>query len=362
VAVATALGLGAGPAVAEEDAAFIPAGQDAAWFSAARFKLTDALTVGTGDAADDRASAPGAKSGPFGVRLVARLSPAASLGFAFEDGLDRLVADLRDKRRRPTFLVAGDPLVDIGFQRREQTALALRGDLAGWGVTASAEGGEVAAAAFGGEAVALGRRRPARPASATRYGLAVDREFGTVLAAFGGSWLTENQTILGARVREGYNTAGADSLFLDAELSWRPAFDWRVGAAWRHGSTEVASISGVTGGLRLTASAWAVDVSRFGVFGPDGALSLRVSQPLRVANGAGKDLPVEYGYDFRGSGMVATGTTLAPSGREIAAELNWQGPVLRGWATAGLYYRRDPGHLAALPDDHGAALSWSARF
>jgi hypothetical protein len=71
---------------------------------------------------------------------------------------------------------------------------------------------------------------------------------------------------------------------------------------------------------------------------------------------------VEYGFELRGAGPVATGANLAPTGREVAVEVNWQGPALGGWATTGLYLRRNPGHFASLPTDHGAAFSWAARF
>ena len=27
-----------------------------------------------------------------------------------------------------------------------------------------------------------------------------------------------------------------------------------------------------------------------------------------------------------------------------------------------LFYRKDPGHYSAVPDDRGAAVSWSKRF
>lgn len=50
------------------------------------------------------------------------------------DGFDHLVVGLREKGW-PTFLMAGDPLVDIGFQRRGQTGIALRSKAAGWGIS-----------------------------------------------------------------------------------------------------------------------------------------------------------------------------------------------------------------------------------
>lgn len=42
--VAGAFCAGADPAAADDYAAFLPAGQNAAWFNAARFKLADALS------------------------------------------------------------------------------------------------------------------------------------------------------------------------------------------------------------------------------------------------------------------------------------------------------------------------------
>lgn len=355
--------LGAAPVLAEDDAAFIPTGQGVAWFGAATFRLTDALIMPEHHAVADGsvsspAVAPEQSRTPRGL-VVARITPGSSLGFALGDGFDHLVVDLREKGR-PTFLMAGDPLVDIGFQRRGQTGIALRSKAAGWGITASAEDGQVAGTGADPFRGRVDRRR--RPASAARYGVSLDRQLGSMLAVLGGSWLTENQTILGARVRDGYRSVGADSLFLDAGLSWRPRHAWRVGTAWRHGMTRVDSIGGGPGGLQLITNAWALDVTRFGVLERAGALSLRVSQPLRVANGAGRTLPVEYGYELRGASPVATGANLAPTGREVAVEVNWQGPALGGWATTGLYLRRNPGHFASLPNDHGAAFSWAARF
>ena len=54
--------------------------------------------------------------------------------------------------------------------------------------------------------------------------------------------------------------------------------------------------------------------------------------------------------------------TLAPRGRELLGEVTWSGPILSGEGTASLFYRRDPGHHEAMPDDKGVALRWSGRF
>jgi hypothetical protein len=43
-------------------------------------------------------------------------------------------------------------------------------------------------------------------------------------------------------------------------------------------------------------------------------------------------------------------------------ELAWRGPLLSGEGAASLFYRRDPGHYEAMPDDKGVALRWSRKF
>ena len=382
-AMATAwLAASGGAALAEDASPASPA--DAFRAAAASFTLTDALSAPTRQAvtADGRLAMsysfelPAAAQRPLGplpdlpgddaqgrrlrsARLVAHVASGASFGFALSEGLDRLVADLRESGK-PSFLVAGDPLDDIGFVRRDQTALALRQDFGGWGITASAEDAEASGSAAADSRGQIDRRR--RPASAARYGVAVDRDFGALLVAAGASWLTEDQTILGTRVRDGFHAGGADSVFFDGALAWRPSAGWRLGAAWRHGITRSSIIGMAAPGLSFTTNAWAFDATRWGIFGESDSVSLRISQPLRVAGSAGAGLPLEYSYEMRGEAHVATSVTLAPTGREIAGELNWRGPILGGWATTGLFYRKDPGHFAALPDDHGAAVSWSARF
>ena len=54
--------------------------------------------------------------------------------------------------------------------------------------------------------------------------------------------------------------------------------------------------------------------------------------------------------------------SLAPQGRELTGEIAWRGSLFAGDAAASLFYRKDPGHYAALPDDKGVALQWSRRF
>jgi hypothetical protein len=43
-------------------------------------------------------------------------------------------------------------------------------------------------------------------------------------------------------------------------------------------------------------------------------------------------------------------------------EIAWRGPLAKGWASASLYYRTDPGHYAQAPADAGVAVTWSRGF
>ena len=99
------------------------------------------------------------------------------------------------------------------------------------------------------------------------------------------------------------------------------------------------------------------------MFSGEDALAFRISQPLRVESGSlNLTLPVSYSYATLRADYGVRSLALAPQGRELMAELAWRGPLLSGDAAMSLFYRRDPGHYEALPDDQGLAMRWSRRF
>ena len=99
------------------------------------------------------------------------------------------------------------------------------------------------------------------------------------------------------------------------------------------------------------------------MFSASDRLAFRLSQPLRVESGGiNLLLPVSWDYATLSGSYASQRLNLAPSGREIDAELAWQGELWRGHAAASLFWRRDPGHVANAPDDRGVALRWSAGF
>lgn len=291
------------------------------------------------------------------ARVVAQLSPKTSLGFAFSQGAEGLVAQLGGSRQA-AFLIAGSPLDDVGFRRRPNSAIALRRSFGSWGVTASAENAYV----FGDERMTERLRGAQMPRSA-RLALAVDRTIGDVEISAGSTLLMEQRTILGAKFQDAIGSSGAQSLFIDSSLAWRPSQSWRLGGAWRQGFTFARPGGWVAAGSLLESNAWSFDVTRFALLDRRDSLAFRISQPLRVSSGGiNMLLPVEYSYDTLLARKEVRLLALAPAGREIATELAWRSPLAQGWGSASLFYRVNPGHFASAPDDKGVSFSWSRRF
>jgi hypothetical protein len=73
-------------------------------------------------------------------------------------------------------------------------------------------------------------------------------------------------------------------------------------------------------------------------------------------------MPVDYDYATMSPVYGISTLSLSPNGREIMGELGWRGPLWGGWGMASLFYRREPGHYASMPDDKGVAIRWSTDF
>jgi hypothetical protein len=73
-------------------------------------------------------------------------------------------------------------------------------------------------------------------------------------------------------------------------------------------------------------------------------------------------LPVSYDYAAQTAGFGTRRLSLSPTGRETVGEVGWRGPFAHGRASASVYYRTDPGHYAAAPDDAGVAVTWRKGF
>lgn len=295
------------------------------------------------------------------ARIAARIAPGTTMAIGFAQGADGLTAQLQG-RSQPAFLIAERPLDAIGFNRSGLGSFALRHNLSrDWGLTFSAERGTVRSAA----PLHLTPSAAVRPQgdAATRFGLAMDWHGSAVDALAGASLLDENRTVLGARFHDALAPGGARSLFADAGIGWQPAPGWRLGAAVRGGITWPQAGGPLMAQSRLYSSAWAIDATRTGLFQPNDSIGLRLAQPLRVEGGGLLfNLPVGYSYATLSPTYGVQRLNLAPQGRELDAELVWRGQLLGGSTMASLYYRKDPGHFATVPDDKGLALSWVGEF
>ena len=295
------------------------------------------------------------------ARVAARIAPGTQLAFALRERAAGLAAQLQGARR-PAFLIAGDAARDSGFVRASDASVALRRELGRVALTASAESGAV----WRGDNLRAVEAMPGGPRD--RFGfrsfsLGADRRIGPVDALIGASWMSEQSTVLGATFAPAFGLRGADSLFLDASAGVDVGAGWRLGAAWRQGWTRVRHAGLVAPGSQLATSGWSLDVSRFDAFTAGDSFGFRLSQPLRVTGGGiALTLPVAYDYATLLPSYGTRFLALAPSGREIDAELTWRGPLWGGDASASVFYRTEPGHYATLPDDKGVALRWQRSF
>jgi len=118
-------------------------------------------------------------------------------------------------------------------------------------------------------------------------------------------------------------------------------------------------------GGKFQTGAYSFDLAKLGILSNHDSLGLRLAQPLRVEHGGlAMMLPTSYDYVTDTATETLSRMSLRPSGREFDAELSYGSTFLGGnaWLGTNLYYRRQPGHIASVPDDKGAAIRFSLGF
>lgn len=294
------------------------------------------------------------------ARVALQLSPDTKMGFAFSEGADGMVVQMQG-HSRPAFMIAGGAGGDAGFLRSTDASAAIRKQMGAWGFTLSAESGEALFARRNGIAELNVMRN--KPHEIRSFGVAADRRIGPVEAALSLSWMDESDTVLGAYFHEALGASGADTVFADASFGVDIAAQWRLGGELRQGFTRARASGFVADGSRFSSRAWSIDMVRRDAFQIGDTLGLRLTQPLRVTGGGlNLNLPVSYDYATESPGYGLRRVSLAPDGTEMIGEVSWHGSLWNGRAGASVFYRKDPGHYAAAPDDTGVAITWARGF
>lgn len=290
--------------------------------------------------------------------VVTRLGRDTQIGFGFGKSSAALLDQLT-LRRGAAFLAAERASDSLGFYQQPGTVYAIGHETGGFLISASLESGREHPFVRG---LTLSPRDNERGYRYDRLSLGADRQLGRL--ALGGrlTRLEEADTVLGARFSPLIGN-GATSWFADASARLAIARNWEIGALWRQGWTRVAA-----GGARersdaLRANAWSFDVTRDRLLSGADSLSLRIAQPLRISKG-GLNLTLPTGYDYatQTATFGVSRINLAPEGRELDLEAAYSLPFAGGSLGTNLYWRKDPGNIAAAPNDIGGAVRVSFGF
>jgi hypothetical protein len=307
----------------------------------------DRTTLSTTDATSARAIAG---------MVTHKLGSTISFGFGFAQGSGTLSAQLSGQSE-PAFLIASTG--NMGFDSTTRASSAIRQSVGGFGFTAGLENGDVLTQRDS----TLQLRDRWQRSGYTRASLAVDRRFGALATMVSATRMDERDTVLGARFDAALGATRAATWFVDTKARFDAGAGWSLGGSMRQGWTRAAVRGGLDGDGLVRTTAFAADIGKDGVFGHD-SLGLRIAQPLRVARG-GVDLRLPTYFDYT-SGTVTDWTTqrlnLAPQGRELDVELRYGLPAFGGGLDTNLFFRRDPGNVAALPNDYGMAMRYSVGF
>ncbi len=284
-----------------------------------------------------------------------KVGARAAFGVAAGYGADDLLSRMRGDARGHAFIVSGDTSRDDGMSLYGAKSAAVQQQLGNW---------TVGMAAGTGRAAALRPDIRQETPGVSLFTASLSRRFGPANVTLGYSHLDEAGTILGAEGSDALGARRAASDFFGFDTSLRLDGGWTFGAAARGGLTKLDLGSGlIDDAARLRSFGFSADIEKHGVFSRTDRLALRVSQPLRVEGGnVALNVPVGYDYASQATTWARRVTTLSPSGREIAVEAAWSLNLSLGRIDTNIFWRRDPGHIASLPDDIGTALRLTKRF
>lgn len=271
------------------------------------------------------------------------VSKTLKFGFGAGRGADGLVPSSQDAGDAP-FLI-----VDRSLDRAPNGAFAVRQTLGRMSLTVSAESGDM-------RLWERGLTGP-RGDGYRRYGYG---EISTALDFGAGPFamtakltrLDEQSTVLGSRFDAALGGNGAVTWFGDANVAFDAGNNWRITGQLRQGWTSLGA-NAVRGSSTLVSRSLSAGVERHGLLMAGDSFAFRYAEPLRVTGGA-------LALNLSGAGYQSF--SLAPQGHERDWEAVYARPLGTGWITANAYFRTQPGHYAAAPNDVGAAVRYSVSF
>jgi hypothetical protein len=188
----------------------------------------------------------------------------------------------------------------------------------------------------------------------------LDRKVGPALVSLGASQLKEESTILGGRFSSAFSSGGSSTTFVDGTIDANLGNGWGAFASYRRGWTAMPGTGALVDSGRLQTEAFAFDISKSGALTGGDRFAFRIMQPLRVSRGGFElNVPVSYDYSTGGVGYEQRFFNLAPTGREIDYEAAYSVGLLGGNLGLNAFLRTDPGHVAAMPNDVGAAIRFT---
>lgn len=286
---------------------------------------------------------------PTSGAIVSRFSPGFVTGMAFGEGASSLASRMDDTGGQGSFLTARAPAYGTELARQPQFALAVRRSDGGLDFHMEAEQGRLA------RLLPTDTLQPAY----TQMRVGIGRRLGRLaMTAYLGT-LREAHSLLGARLAPGLGGGGAMTRFIDMDARLDLGDGWSANGSVRRGWTQ-----GQAGGILASADLRSMAASlglvrerasnRFG---------LRFALPTRVTGGGlGLIVPTSYDYETGTVGYSNRFVSLAPQGRESDMEANAGLRVGDGWLETNLFWRRQPGNIAAAPDDMGAGLRYNLTF
>lgn len=278
---------------------------------------------------------------------VAHLDHQTAVAFGIAEGAKEMERQLTGANAG-AFLIAPDIADTPGFAAKRNSSMAIRRELRGFGISISGEAGNVP-------------QQIKTSATASGYRLSavtLDKSLGRSWLSMGYSRLDEKQTLLGGRMSPFLGGGGSSTFFIDAELRNDFGGGWTGTLAGRRGWT-------VFGGGRFQTGSYSFDITKSKVLWPDDRIGLRIAQPLRIEHGGFQMmLPTSWNYVTTTADETLASMSMSPSGREVDGELSYESSLFdgSGWLSGNLYLRSDPGHIAAMPTDVGAALRFSLKF